>query len=65
MPECLPKDGRTQPGFQSTSANLSKGFDGRIAFVPEGHLIVARRFIAESVIIPACVPEGRRTEEPS
>jgi hypothetical protein len=27
-------------------------------FVPEGHMIVARRFIAGSVITPVCVPEG-------
>ena len=29
-------------------------------FVPEGHMTVARRFIAGSVITPACVPEDAR-----
>jgi hypothetical protein len=35
--------------------HLEAGFH----FVPEGHAIVARRFIAGSAINKVCVPEGR------
>ena len=48
------------PGFQPVSAKIiARRFDGRMVFVPEGHTIVARRFIAGLAINKVRVPEGR------